>query len=755
MEYGKSSHMNESEHAAAMSMVVPARKEHGLKTPITAFQDNFEHLQALEREAKYLLAAAVIRRWAEHGIDSGNSGEDVRKSFSFLPSDASLQDIQLALDKMIFENRERENITFQTGIKLNFNSFVAEWGLDQFERTVLLLLLMRYTAPEFNSMYENCKFEENCRGGYMEVGSLLAVICRQFRDQLISRRYFSIDGTLMREGIVRLRDEYGDSGNILNEDVHLDERVVQHILGDNNLYSTAFRFIKIEKSNVKLDQVVLADGLKEDIAGLTRDYLEGRNNGTMVEIDEFYSYGTGLVFMFYGPSGTGKTMLSRALASNFNRPLISMSLEDMHRAPVSAEDILAMVFKEAALRGGIVLLDECDDIFEKSSHLNRALLLEIERARCIVILATNKPVALDPALERRVAMKVHFQMPDSAMRLKLWKALLPEAITLAGDVDLGDLAGRYQFSGGLIKNCIFLASMKAIRGKNGAGPALTRDQLEYAANLQKSALAEKLLMGSPYAPSGNIDRLPLRPVQKDQLKRIVQVWTSSKLKSEGLNIFICTSNVKVGLMTAEALAEACGIRVRKFPLKKLLGSSVAEDDKLIDPITQRKMTPLDYAFAGTVGEACMTLFSDDEGEFETALRLNKDSDTSKDLLLSKFIEKLRGHNGFTCTVSQAVHLKKLPVEFHLNLFLEHPPEETQVRGWENHFGKGAISDEDLVKLVERYPMHLPEIDELAHRAWIRAFMRKGRDEITLSDVCETIAQYRFSNDAPALFGGRP
>ena len=302
-----------------------------------------------------------------------------------------------------------------------------------------------------------------------------------------------------------------------------------------------------------------------------------------------------------------------------------------------------------------------------------------------------------------------------------------------------------------------MASLKAIgtSPEKGPGPILTRDLLEYAANLQKSALAEELLMGSPYAPPCNVDLLPLPLPQRDLLKRIAPVWTKMKSKSEGLNIFICASNMKVGLMTAEALAESCGMRVRKFPLKQLLGSSVAEDDKLTDPITQRKMTPLDYAFAGTVGEACMTLFSDDEGEFETVLRLNKDSDASKDILLSNFIAKLRGHNGFTCTVSPVVHLKKIPVEFHLSLILEYPPAETQVREWENHFGKGSVSDEDLVKLVERYPMHVSEIDEIAQRAWISAFMRKAKGKIDLSDVYETIVQYRFPNDTPLLFGEKP
>jgi hypothetical protein len=782
MEEGNSGYRNESGRAA---MVSPAAKGgDGMNTPIAAFQDNFEHLQALEKEAKYLLAAAALRRSAEHGMDNGrrvaaegagalggDSGEDVSKSFPFLGPEASLHEVQLALDRVINENRVRENLTFRKGLTLNFNTFVSEWGLDEFERLVLLLLLMRHTAPEFNSMYEKYGFEERSRDAdsNMRIGALLSVICPQLRDQLAGRRYFSIDGTLMREGVVRFRGYYRESRNIniLHEYVHLDERVVQHILGDTNLYSPAFRFIKIEKSSVRLDQVVLAEGLKEEIVSLTGDYLARRGDGTMEDLDEFYGYGTGLVLMFYGASGTGKTMLSRALAANFNSPLITFSLEDLQRVNESPEDILAMLFKEAALRRGIVFLDECDDLFEESSSLNHPLLLEIERARCVVIMATNKPVALDPALERRVAMKAHFKMPDSAMRLKLWKALLPEGVRLADDVDLGDFAERYQFSGGLIKNCLFLASMKAIRtwagpapgldpvdpgDKNGVAPLLTRELLEYAANLQKSALAEELSLGSPYAPSRTIERLPLPARQREKLKRIAPVWTKVKSEKEGLNVFMRTSNMKVGLMTAEALARACGMKVREFPLKKLLGAGATEEDKVIDPISQKKMSPLEYAFAETVGEACMTLFRDDEGEFDAAIKSDKDSDMLQDLFLSSFIAKLRGHNGFTCTVSPAVHLKKLPFEFHLDFVLEYPPEETQIREWENHLGKGTVSDDDLVGLVERHPMHVAEIGEIAHRAWIRAYMGKGKGEIELADVNETIVQYRFSSDAPLLFG---
>jgi SpoVK/Ycf46/Vps4 family AAA+-type ATPase len=63
-------------------------------------------------------------------------------------------------------------------------------------------------------------------------------------------------------------------------------------------------------------------------------------------------------------------------------------------------------------------------------------MIEIEKAKCVVILATNKPIVMDPAMERRFAVKVYFHLPDADLRYKLWQALLPKFVTLAPDVDL-------------------------------------------------------------------------------------------------------------------------------------------------------------------------------------------------------------------------------------------------------------------------------------------------------------------------------
>ena len=133
-------------------------------------------------------------------------------------------------------------------------------------------------------------------------------------------------------------------------------------------------------------------------------------------------YGTALVLMFHGPSGTGKTMLAKAPAARCGRELISLCASDLSEIPMCDDEVMAELFREASLQNSIVLLDECDDLFLNNSPASRALLIEIEKARCVVILATNKPVDLDPAMERRITRKISFPLPGAQLRQEMWQA---------------------------------------------------------------------------------------------------------------------------------------------------------------------------------------------------------------------------------------------------------------------------------------------------------------------------------------------
>ncbi|MBK9388600.1 MAG: ATP-binding protein, partial [Planctomycetes bacterium] len=114
------------------------------------------------------------------------------------------------------------------------------------------------------------------------------------------------------------------------------------------------------------------------------------------------------------------------------------------------------------------------------------LLTEIERFEGLAVLATNLPHVLDPALDRRILVRVRFPEPDREAREAIWRGLLPPTVPLAPDVNLAALAERHELAGGYIKNAVLIAAAHAIHAAAGQGAQLTHAMLEAAAEEQRS-----------------------------------------------------------------------------------------------------------------------------------------------------------------------------------------------------------------------------------------------------------------------------
>jgi hypothetical protein len=65
-----------------------------------------------------------------------------------------------------------------------------------------------------------------------------------------------------------------------------------------------------------------------------------------------------------------------------------------------------------------------------NSRDSRTLFIESEKSDCITIMASNRVIEMDPALDRRITMKVPFFLPDEKQREKIWKALVPPNVSL-------------------------------------------------------------------------------------------------------------------------------------------------------------------------------------------------------------------------------------------------------------------------------------------------------------------------------------
>ena len=182
--------------------------------------------------------------------------------------------------------------------------------------------------------------------------------------------------------------------------------------------------------------------------------------------------------LLYGPPGTGKTLLARALAGESDVNFVSVAGPELLDKYVGeSEKAVRAVFERARQAApAIIFFDEIDavagvrgDASEASERVVSQLLTEldglVDNPNLVVLAATNRREALDPALLRPGRLEAHVEVPapDEAARREIL-AVHSAGKPFAEDVDLDALAEETEgFSGAELEALVREASMRAIR----------------------------------------------------------------------------------------------------------------------------------------------------------------------------------------------------------------------------------------------------------------------------------------------------
>ncbi|MEV0697091.1 ATP-binding protein [Saccharopolyspora sp. NPDC050389] len=191
--------------------------------------------------------------------------------------------------------------------------------------------------------------------------------------------------------------------------------------------------------------------------------------------------GRGVIALFAGESGTGKTMSAEVVASDLGMDLYVVDLSTVVDKYVGeTEKNLERIFTEAVGVNGVLLFDEADAIFGKRSQVKDAhdryanvesafLLQRMETFDGIAILTTNLRANLDEAFTRRLDVIADFPMPGQDQRRALWDRCLGSAIPRAEDLDLNFCAERFELAGGSIRSCAITAAYLAAEAGRPVG----------------------------------------------------------------------------------------------------------------------------------------------------------------------------------------------------------------------------------------------------------------------------------------------
>ena len=182
----------------------------------------------------------------------------------------------------------------------------------------------------------------------------------------------------------------------------------------------------------KISSVILDETLLREIVKEIQQFVQPSTRAFYTEIQEPYHFN----MLFYGVPGTGKTSLITALATELRRPIHRISPKLFRQSAEAARGFREEV---SGIQNAIVVIDEADLIIknrkEKMSEEEEATLhtllnyLDDVGYGNIVILCTNHPDRLDPAIQR--SGRINLKIPFSDWKYPLLeKALTQHHVTI-------------------------------------------------------------------------------------------------------------------------------------------------------------------------------------------------------------------------------------------------------------------------------------------------------------------------------------
>ena len=245
--------------------------------------------------------------------------------------------------------------------------------------------------------------------------------------------------------------------------------------------------IELKEEAVEIQEESVPDVSYEDIGGLTEEVKKVRE---MIEIPlkkpelfERLGIQPPKGVLLYGPPGTGKTLLAKAVASESQASFhLINGPEVMSKFVGDAEKKLRGIFDEAEKNSpAVIFIDEIDAIAPKREdsfgEVERRVVAQLltlmdgmkSRGKVIVIAATNRPDAIDPALRRggRFDREIEIGVPNKEGRLQILK-IQTRNMPLQKTVDITELSRiTHGYVGADLEALCKEAAMNVIRRLDG------------------------------------------------------------------------------------------------------------------------------------------------------------------------------------------------------------------------------------------------------------------------------------------------
>lgn len=378
---------------------------------------------------------------------------------------------------------------FETGGNQGFQlgDYISGKKLVHQEIVILLLALLPRLDPsllkriylEFpaSSLFDFCSVNDNGRLFYPTIQTAQYILGGDsIGERLKALDYFASDSMLVKDEIITLPGSAHDQKS-MNAQINVSQEAFNTMIFGSELLPKMSSDFPAEQLHTgrSWSDLILPQNTMDEIQSIESWYSS--SHVLMEDWGMQKKLKPGFRVLFYGDPGTGKTLAASLLGKYIKRPVFRVDVSMLVSKYIGeTEKQLAKLFDKAENKNWILFFDEADAIFGKRTSVRDAhdkyanqevsyLLQRIETFSGLIILASNFKNNMDKAFTRRFHSCIKFNNPKHEERLRIWRHNLPRQLQLE-DIDLEQIAKRYELTGSNIMNVIQDVSLKTIALKD-------------------------------------------------------------------------------------------------------------------------------------------------------------------------------------------------------------------------------------------------------------------------------------------------
>jgi SpoVK/Ycf46/Vps4 family AAA+-type ATPase len=553
------------------------------------YKNSLEHLIAELRRIDLIVNLNLEKVRAERGTSCDEfqglyiSEEEVdtilkKSPYEFKSDDAWAQQL-LKIETLGKEIDEKKAQSLIQGKKLRLHIFSKLFKLTPFEIDALLICI----APELDMRYEKLYsyIQDDVTKKRPTVDLVIKLLCSSMEEGFRVREIFSPFSPLLKNHLIYLSGEEAQIP-LLSRSIKVDERIIFFLLGSDLIDPYIRNFSKLIYPERTFNDLILEDNKKNELMELVKKH-PGNN--------------IPLIFFFHGPYGAGKKMVAEAACNELRKPMLVID----SKALIKDESlfIFNMILREAQLQNSSVYFEGIDALWKEKEVT--ASIMKIFQAldsfQNLVFMSGEDRWEPSGIIHDHGFISMAFPVPSYELRKSLWTSFLNS--NMSEDVDPGDLASKFKFSGGQIKDAIKTSNNIAMVNKP-AGSKLSMDELYEGCKAQSNknliAFAKKI------EPHYNWNDIIL---PDDIRKHLLEIsgyikcrgtvysnWGFDKKLSlgKGLNVIFSGPSGTGKTMAAEIIAFDAKLDLYKIDLSSVVSKYIGETEKNLKNIFKEAET---------------------------------------------------------------------------------------------------------------------------------------------------------------------